>query len=191
MKPLLTIILILISSFAFGQHSFSYYDSITFSLYEQGRYSELIREGNAALSAGYDSYYLRMRLGIAYYSLNRFEHAYRHFKKAYSVSSDLVSAEYLYYSLIFSGRTEQARLFLCENSELLPEIQDRCKAVVAGVYAEGGVKRSSGEARTIGDITFFHAGLTHQPGKRWEIYQGYSRVKQELFSFDYVHGGNG
>ena len=191
MKLIFTILLLSLLIPLYSQRSFQYYDSLTYALYEKGRYKEVVQYGNEALSSGYDYYYLRMRLGIAYYNLKQYDRAGGHFKKAMGFSSEKTGAEYFYYSLIYSGRRDEARLFLCENQALLPDISAPCSPLLAGAYAEGGYKKSSGEARNIGDIRFFHAGLLHQPGPRWEIYHGYSNIHQELYSFDYVSNGNG
>ncbi|MBN2482403.1 MAG: tetratricopeptide repeat protein, partial [Bacteroidales bacterium] len=64
---------------------------------------------------GIDYYYLRMRIGIAYYELKRYQASIPHFEKAYVENPDNPSAqEYLYYAYMFSGRQMDA-LHIGEN----------------------------------------------------------------------------
>jgi len=65
----------------------------------------VIRTGREALKEGIDFYYLRMRIGIAYYSLKNYDKAIVHFRKAQAFNSkDIVARQYLYYCYLFSGR---------------------------------------------------------------------------------------
>ncbi len=88
---------------------FSKSDSITYRLYLEGDWKELVRQGNHALKYGYDYYYLRMRTGIAYFEMKNYRRAARHFKKALEFNmQDPMASEYLYYSMKWSGRTSEA-----------------------------------------------------------------------------------
>lgn len=77
----------------------------TYQLYLDKDWHTLVREGKRALREGIDYYYLRMRIGIAYYELGRYQASIPHFEKAYSENPDNPAAqEYLYYAYLFSGR---------------------------------------------------------------------------------------
>lgn len=93
-------------------------DADTYKLYLSKDWSRLIDEGETALKDGIDFYYLRMRLGMAYYYTGNYRKAEKHFKKAVDIGyrNDIVD-EYIYYSLIFSGRHDDAR-FWGENMNL-------------------------------------------------------------------------
>ncbi len=84
---------------------FAYYDKVTYEAYLQGDWHTVIREGKKALKSGFDTYYLRMRLGIAYYSRKNYQQAAVQFRRALSFSKGDVNAlKYLYYSYLYSGR---------------------------------------------------------------------------------------
>ena len=103
--------------------SMSWYNEKTYDLYNESDWKALIQTGKDALKEGYDFYYLQMRLGIAYYELERYYNAARHFNAAleYYPEDELI-LEYLYYSLMFSGKTQEADLLLYRNKESLNKI---------------------------------------------------------------------
>jgi hypothetical protein len=74
---------------------------------------KLIETGKAAIQSEIDYYYLRMRVGIAYYEKKNYASASQHFEKALEFNSaDVIAKEYLYYSYLFSGREIAARRLL-------------------------------------------------------------------------------
>ena len=98
--------------------SFAELDKGTFDLYQKSDWKGLKEMANRGLDSGFDYYYIRMRLGIAYYETNRFEKAVVHFKKALEFNqNDPVALEYLYYSLYFSGRKAESVLVASEMPE--------------------------------------------------------------------------
>lgn len=175
---------------------FRYYDSLTFSLGEKQHWDSLISVYKDAVSHQFDWYYLEMRAGIAFYNKKNYEDALFCFRKAYKYNSDDVNTqEYLYYSLLFSGRTDEARAFLHEmNPDLIDRIKPAKNPIVSGVYIEGGMAFSNNfsknqqiirqettpndytEADLNNNIRYFNLGLTHHIGKRITIYQAYSYV---------------
>lgn len=89
------------------EHSFTYYDSLTYQLFQNRNYKELKKTGKHMLSAGYDYYYLRMRLGIAAYEQKQYRVAANHFEKALSFNNNYLVKEYLYYSNLWGGEPLQ------------------------------------------------------------------------------------
>ena len=86
------------------QKDFEYYDSLTYKLYMDKDFKQLLKAGNDALNSGLDYYYLRMRTGIAAYNLNKYRLATKHFEKASAFSDNDVIHEYLYYSSLWGGK---------------------------------------------------------------------------------------
>ncbi|MBT3243650.1 MAG: hypothetical protein HN352_10885 [Bacteroidetes bacterium] len=116
-------------------------DEETYQLYLRQDWRILIDKGNYALELGYDYYYLRMRLAIAWYSLRQYERARTELLKALSFTpNDPTAMYYLYYSNLFSGRYGEARILL---GEIPVAERTKMKALreysVRGVFAEGGV----------------------------------------------------
>lgn len=104
------IIILLVFSF-FGslrgqeRTDFSYFDSLTYKQYEDGRWKELTESGKKALRLEHDYYYMRMRIGISYYERKSYLNAIKHFRKALEFNNnDQVATEYLYYSYLLSGK---------------------------------------------------------------------------------------
>jgi len=90
--------------------SFNRINTETYRLYLEQNWDSLIDVGKMALKADVDYYYLRMRLGIAFYSKKNYRSAARHFSAALEQNSgDPVSLEYLYFCRLYSGQTEQAQ----------------------------------------------------------------------------------
>jgi hypothetical protein len=91
--------------------SFSYFDSLTYKLYNEKKWDSLIIVGNKALEKGYDYYYMQMRIGIANYELKKYSQALTYFLKAKQYNSNDIVDEYIYYSYFFDGQTRQAYYF--------------------------------------------------------------------------------
>lgn len=103
-------------------NGFRYADSLTYSLYMEKNWNELVSEGRKAIGYGHDYYYMRMRIGIAFYERRNYAMSAIHFKKALDYNNDdQVALEYLFYSYFLSGRSWQAwslmNSFFPENRE--------------------------------------------------------------------------
>ena len=108
---IISAILVFLSLKAFAQEvmSFRYADSLTYILYDQKSWKELINKGKEAISSGHDYYYMRMRVGIAYYERHNYAQSAKFFNKALEFNADDQTAlEYLFYSYYLSGRYFQA-----------------------------------------------------------------------------------
>jgi hypothetical protein len=104
---------ITIFSNVFGQKDFKTLDAETYDYYLKGDYKNLKKSAEKLLSEGNDYYYLRMRLGITAFNLQKYSESAVNFKKALEFnSSDTVSNGYLYYNYLYSGRNADAGLFL-------------------------------------------------------------------------------
>ncbi|MFO7799034.1 tetratricopeptide repeat protein [Rhodohalobacter sp.] len=96
-------------SYSQGQQTTSTVDATTYQLWSQQDWNTLIETGNLAIKNGIDFYYLRYRLGVAYYEKQNYHRAAQHFQKAFEMNdSDELLKEYLYYSYLFSGRNYEA-----------------------------------------------------------------------------------
>ena len=90
----------------------------TYEYYLNKNWKELISFGNKALKQNIDFYYLRYRLGIAYYETEKFISAIPEFLKAFEVNpADNDLNEYLYYSYLLSGNSEEAGFYFSKLSE--------------------------------------------------------------------------
>ena len=120
-KTIIFITVFFVPTILTGQHhaDFRYFDSITYSLYMNKDWEALIIEGKQALDGDLDYYYMRMRLGIAYYELHNYAASSKHFKKALIFNQgDNTASEYLFYSLYLSGRILPAKAVLWSMSKI-------------------------------------------------------------------------
>ena len=86
-------------------------EKVSYQLYQEKKWDELIVFSKKAIKQDFDYYYLRLRVGIAYYEQKKYLLATTHFQKAivFNSSDDLIK-EYLYYCYIYSGRYVDAKI---------------------------------------------------------------------------------
>ncbi len=109
MRYLIVIFLFISFSTMAQKLDYSSADRITYLQFSNHQYQELKVTGNLALQQEIDFYYLRMRLGIAYYEEQNYDKALGHFERALAMNPmDTTAQEYLYFSYLFSGRVEDA-----------------------------------------------------------------------------------
>lgn len=89
--------------------SFIEVDKKTYELYQQQKWNELIEFSIEVRKQGMDFFYLDARTGIAYYNLKKYRIAADCFQKAWQNDKSFEwLQEYLYYSLLYSGRNAEA-----------------------------------------------------------------------------------
>jgi hypothetical protein len=97
------------SSFSQVPISMSEVDTETYGLWLTKDWDGLIKKGKNAINQGIDFYYLRVRMGIAYYEKNNYHMAVKHFETAYAANpGEIYLKEYLYFAYLFSGREPEA-----------------------------------------------------------------------------------
>lgn len=148
-RSIFTIVLLFVGLNLHGQTSgsFKYTDSLTYSLYNEKRWDDLIAAGNSSIRTGLDYYYLRMRIGIAYYENKNYVRSAKHFRKALDFNvDDQVALEYLFYSYYFSGHSSQAQsllpLFYKQNRERIIK-ESRLKKnhlTIESFYSDAGTQ---------------------------------------------------
>lgn len=146
-------------------------NSKSYQLYMDKNWEELITFGREALKAGQDFFYLRMRLGIAFYEKGEFRKATEHFQKAQLFNaSDELLMEYLYYSLLFSNRPDDARkLSLTFSGEFNSKINASSGKSTAGIgWLEIGSKVSN-RPDLFGAANYIQAGIGHTVKKKFSL----------------------
>jgi tetratricopeptide (TPR) repeat protein len=77
--------------------SFQEVDKRSYELYKEGRWKALADSGKSYLAQGFDYYYLRMRIGLAWFETGNYLKAAQHFKQALEFSpQDNTAAYYLF-----------------------------------------------------------------------------------------------
>ncbi len=137
---ILVLLFLTLSSWSQNAGDLVEFDQKTYQLYIEQDWDQLIQLGSLGLDSGVDFYYLRMRLGLAYYHTQRYEKARYQFLKALDFQPKDPNAEYYqYYATLLSGRWGEARLLV---PGLLPETQKIINAKpafsIAGLSLELG-----------------------------------------------------
>ncbi len=113
----ISIIVLLTFQLAFAQQKWNYVevDKKSYELFQQQKWDELIKFNDEVRDHGIDYFNLQARTGIAYYNQQKYRKSTRWFLKAWQNDQSLEwMQEYLYYSLLFSGRSLEA-FKLAEN----------------------------------------------------------------------------
>ncbi|MBE0661191.1 MAG: hypothetical protein IH597_01885 [Bacteroidales bacterium] len=168
-------------------------DSLTFQLYDKGNWQELINSGKSAIQQGQDYYFLRMRIGIAYYMLGHYRSAAVHFEKALEFNSnDMVALPYLRQCYDWGVmETESAALvqrFKVLKKESVEPVFIRGISVFGGAAVSGsstqlentdldGEADIYGEINANGDMYYGHAGITVAPVQHILLYLGYTHLQ--------------
>lgn len=146
--------------------SFNQVDSASYVEYMNNDLKKIKETGKVALAEGMDYYYLRMRLGIVGYLHQNYEYALTHFEKAYEMNpADTTTQEYLYYTYLYSGRTENANALASGFSE---SMQMRI-----------GYKTKRLNSISIGFSDYLNSNVEDNSSKNY-IYSGYKRGETEL-----------
>jgi hypothetical protein len=195
---ILVIILLLTPLLTHAQNKldFAALDRKTFELYQQENWNDLIRLGKLGLKSGKDYYYLRARLGVAYFMKGQYFFAASQFRKSLSFSQESsFSNEYLYYSLLYSGQTNESEK---QKAKLLPSVKSKLNKTkfLKSLYFETGPAFSNsyddrgqrnlmgragiyGESNLYGNNYYVHLGLNFNLPRGMTWYIGYSYLMQE------------
>lgn len=124
MRWIIIISLFLAVSKLYSQDTITYpvVDKNTYQQYLDKDWNTLISLGKKALKKDIDYFYLRMRLGIAYYEKKNYTNAIVHFTKALEFNSaDETALEYLYYCYKFLNLNKDASLISLKMNNSLKE----------------------------------------------------------------------
>jgi hypothetical protein len=159
---------------------FHYVDSLTYSYYSAGRWSELKKAGNDALKDGIDYKFLRQRLGYAYYIEGDYVRAAMNFEKAFVFDSyDPFTISYLYYTGLYLLKPENAGYYA---DKISPSLQDYYKIkpvnLAEDIDFEFSFKVPSTHLRS--NPLYYRFGIGSRPVPRLGIYQSVSAFSQDI-----------
>jgi tetratricopeptide (TPR) repeat protein len=168
-------------------------DSLTYRLYAGGNWKELIYAGKESIRQGHDYYYLRMRIGIAYYQLGRYRAAAVHFEEALNFySDDKTAIGYLQQCYDWAGMNTEAAYL----SKRFPRIllgSDNSNKFFRELFLLSGVSFSDsesklpdlniagtaaiyGEVNMSGDMVINQAGANISPRPDLSWFIGYTNI---------------
>lgn len=161
-----------------AQISSSDVENKSLQLYQQKNWAELIPFVQQAIKEGNDYFYLRMRIGIAFYEQKNYPKAEEQFKKALSFNSgDATATEYLYYSYLFNGQyVEAKKMSIGFDQALKKKTGTEEPSNVSMVFVEGGTKISDSanyynnttktKSNFFDPAVYVQAGLSHYVGEK-------------------------
>ena len=150
----------------------------SYGMYLKHQWPELIAYGDSVMKLGFDYYYIRMRMGIAYFELKKYRNAEPHFKKAieFNASEDL-AYEYLYYIYIYTDRFEESRKLTRKFSTALKtKLKTDSLPVVDCIYPEVGEKISS--STSVPNALYVQLGLSHYVANKFSLFHAYTYYGQ-------------
>ena len=169
-------------------------DSLTYHFYETGNWQKLIETGKSAIQQGQNYYFLRMRIGIAYYMLGHYRAAAVHFEKALEFySNDNMALSYLQQCYELGGMNTEAA-YLNKRFPVALEGSAKSKLFFRDLFLLSGVSLSGndnnmqdldiagtagiyGEANLSGNMIINHAGANISPRPDLFWYVGYSNIR--------------
>lgn len=182
-------------------------DEETYTLWLAKDWDKLITIGKTALHHGVDFYYLRVRMGIAYFEKNNFHNAIHNFEKAYAVNSkESFLKEYLYYAYLYSGRQSEAEIialsFSWEQKEKIKTSRNKFidqlnityntnlfnNQSVIDDYSISADILEDGSQQISKSLNYFNLSLEHRINPKFSIFHGYSKINKTSFSYTIENG---
>lgn len=155
---------------------------ISYDYYMRQDWQLLILFSEKTIKKNIDFYYLRLRLGIAYYELKKYRTALHHFEIAYNMNdSDELLKEYIFYCYVFTEQYPHALKFSKKFSA--PTLQKTKMDEPSPVYfanAEGGLKFSSDE-NLYKTMNYVQAGAGFRLGRAVTAYAAFTGISQQMF----------
>ncbi len=165
----------------------------SYQLYLDKQWPELISYGKKAVNKGFDYFYMRMRIGIAYFERKNYSLAEVQFKKALQFNSgDELALEYLYYCYLYTERYDGARLLSRQFNAALAEKTGTDKQSSVGfIMLEGGTKKTdspsyksadpNGKPNYFDPPTYVQLGLQHYIKNRVSLFYAATYFSQQTF----------
>lgn len=196
---LTTIILFLTVLNSFSQNeysSFKYVEDKTYEFYLNKNWDSLIYVGENAIKNRNDYFYLRLRLGVAYFEKHKYFAALMHLEKAYNFNStDEILLEYLYYAYLYTNRDYDANALSKKFPVALKsKLKIKPYRIFESAYFECGPTFNNNKTKNnkidydntfniYGDFDrkdnsmYYHFGLTHKIWNIFKIYHGVSLIE--------------
>lgn len=179
----LVLFLLLIGTYIQAQNAADYIkiDKQTYDAFAQKDWKQVTDIGKEALTEGVDYYFLRYRMGVAFYEQKQYRAAIPHFEKALVFNQfDEVSKEYLYYAYCASERFSDAeKLSKTMRKDTQKRLKIKSAPFLSTVITEGGIKAPSFDS--LKGMTFLSVGLGHRIGDVATAFHNFSSVSQTVY----------
>jgi len=159
-------------------------ESVSYNLYLNKDWKTLCIYGEKAVHLKIDYYYIRVRLGVAYFELKHYREATGQFKRALEFNAgDEFAMGYLYSCYLLTERFDEAKWLTRSFSPVLAEsTNSNYFSAMDYVSVESGFK--SVENTRFKDPYFFSAGLAHSIARRIFLFHNFSYYSQDESRFN-------
>lgn len=181
--------------------TYFYVDSATLSMYNKQEWKNLISLGNKAINNNIDYFYLRMRIGIAYYEMQEYDECILHFDKALEFNSSSETAmEYKYFALVFAAKKRDAEYYVKSLPKSITEkIKPQLPKLIDKIIFESGInylpdfdtiktvisppdnKNYRLEKDVTGNFAFYGLGLNHEFNKNISLFHSFNLLNSDGF----------
>lgn len=173
MRGTLIILMVLVSLGGFCQEKYN--DASQYAAYMEGEWQTVLNYGKLAKKEKKDYFYLRVRNGYSNFMLKRYRIASKELTKALNFnSSDRFSKRYDYWSLVYSGEYDAARLTASKFTQVE---KDSIKVIkpklLRSISLLGGYKIST-SPNTISGMPYTQLDLGHEIGGRLRLDHAFS-----------------
>lgn len=185
LKFRLVMLFITFNLISYAQLNFYKVDSISYELYKNNKWKELVVFGDQISQTSFDYYLLNLRVGIANYNIKKFNNAISFFKKANTNNSATsLPKEYLYWSYWYLKNNKKANYYYNQldktTRQKINKIQMPKKKLVDFIYLEGGINFQEDSSNSIGNVTYLNIGVSANISSNLSFYQAYYYQKQAL-----------
>lgn len=189
----LLLFFLLTTALLHAQQNISYneVEQKTWQYYQQSKWDSLIDLGEIAISNNIDYFYLRARIGYAYYMKTNYTKAIVHLTKAREFNSeDVFVFEILYYSYLYSNQPLEANYLIKSNPELAAKTTLK-HPIAQMVYIESNISQSQIDDQYFGkkkpaNIKWLQANQIHSI-KYYAAGFQFASSKNSLSMFSYAN----
>lgn len=166
--------------------NFRIVEDSSYALYLKHDWKQLQKLGHRAIRQNIDYFYLRERLGIAFYEQKKYQLALPQFVAANNLNSgDELVQEYIYYAYAFDNRYDEALRYSKQfNKALQVKTKSARPAPVNMVMADFTAKLPSNTSVAF-PFYFLSVGLNHRITKGYSAYHAYSYSWQKYTQGNY------
>ncbi len=206
-KQVLCLVLLWFVSTAYAQEpslTIKHVDSTTYALYLKQDWKPIIVLGKQSRAEGIDFYYLKVRMGIAYFKENKMLNAIQFLEEAYTMDpNNVVVQDYLFWAYRYSGLIMESRLFYSKMTDALkdkikldlPFVSDVSFNVLATNNLDYDEMLLTDANSEIGDIRFirknqqmFSLGMSHPLFKRVNLFHQFTLIPSTSVQQENVGG---
>lgn len=165
--------------FAQNQNSYLDADLQSLQLYNQGKWTELIKFGNQTIESGTDFPLLRMRVGYAAFTLGNYSQSLKHYEVAYNEDfNNKTALYYCYLNNLYLNNTAAMRFYAGKLDEKGKNKENQKAVKISEIGLEYSYKSTDINERENAQFASLNIGV--QLGYQLELKQGVAMYNQVI-----------